>query len=187
MRLGKLAAALAAVVFSMGALAQETAKAPGHFYAGGGYGQSHWSPGCPSSAATCDNTGASVHAFGGWQLNNHFAGEIAFTNLGKATGTNTEVKGHAWEASLLAGWPLSGSASVYGRLGIYRGVVKGGGMFANHTETNYYATYGIGAQMDFTQNLGARLEWQKFPGLAGSSIIDNDVTIISLSAFWRFR
>ena len=77
--------------------------------------------------------------------------------------------------------------SLYGRLGIYRGVVKGGGQFANHTESNYNATYGLGAQADFTRNIGARLEFQAFPGVGGSTIIDNDVQTVTLSALWRFR
>ncbi len=186
MQLAKRAAALAAVVFSMAAAAQEAPKAPGPLYAGAGYGQASWHPGCPGTVTPCDTTDPSVHAFAGWQFNRHLAAEIAFTNLGKASGPDMEAKGHAWEISGLAGWPVIGPASIYGRLGLYRGVAKGGGMFASRTETNYYATYGIGAQMDFTQNLGARLEWQAFPGLAGGSITDSDVHVVSLSAFWRF-
>jgi OOP family OmpA-OmpF porin len=179
---------LAALVVSIGALGQDAAAPAGrHLYVGGGLGEAHWRPGCPSSASAYDDANPTVRAFAGYQINRIFSGEVVFTNYGKATGTNAEVKGRGWEASGLAAWPVWHRMSVLGRLGIYRGVVKGGGQFANHTESNYGATYGIGAQADFTPNLGARLEWQRFPGVGGSTIIDNDVETITLSALWRFR
>jgi OOP family OmpA-OmpF porin len=178
---------LVALLFGTAAFAQESAPAGRHLYAGGGFGEPHWRPGCPSTAAECDDTNATVRAFAGYQINPIVAGEVAFTNYGKASGTNAEVKGRGWEASGLAAWPVWRELSVYGRLGLYRGVVKGGGQFANHTESNYGATYGFGLQGDFSRNVGARLEWQRFPGVGGSTIIDNDVETLTLSALWRFR
>lgn len=181
------AAALAALVFGTTAFAQEGAPAARPFYAGIGFGEAHWRPGCPSSVTDCDDANPALRAFAGYQVNRIFSAEVAFSNLGKASGTNSDIKGHAWEASGLAAWPVWREVSVFGRLGIYRGVVKGGGLFAGHTETNYGATYGLGVQADFTQNLGARLEWQAYPGIGGSTIIDNDIQAITLSALWRFR
>jgi OOP family OmpA-OmpF porin len=183
----RFAAALAALAFSAGAFAQGSAPAAGHLYVGGGFGQAHWRPGCPSTVATCDDTNTALRAFAGYQLSPMFAAEVAFTNLGKAGGPNFEVKGHAWEASGIAAWPVVGPVSVYGRLGIYRGVAKGGGIQAGRTESNYGPTYGLGAQFDLIPNLGLRAEWQAYPGVAGSTITDSDVNVISLSAFWRFR
>ena len=185
--------AAAALAFSVGVFAQASTPAEGganlaaNTYVGGGYGQAHWRPGCPGAVPQCDDTQAALHVFAGYHINETFAAEVAFTNLGKADGPNVEVKGKAWEASVVAGLPISGRFSAIGRLGIYRGVVKGGGLFANHTETNYGATYGLGVQAAITQNLGARLEWQAFPGVGGSSITDSDVNVLSLSALWRFR
>lgn len=183
----RIGAALAALFFCVGALAQEGAPPIGHFYAGGGAGQAHWRPGCPGTVPDCDDTNTSVHVFGGYQLNRVFAGEIAFTNYGKANGTNMEVKGRGWEASALAAWPVHGPVSVFGRLGIFRSVVKGEGVFAKDTESSYGPTYGVGVQTDLTANLGARLEWQAFSGVGGSTITRSDVNIVSVSALWRFR
>jgi OmpA-OmpF porin, OOP family len=186
--LGKrIGAALAALAFSVGALAQGTAPAERHLYIGAGGGQSQWRPGCSGSVPDCDDTNVSVHVFAGYQWNSILAGEVAFTNYGKAQGTNFEVSGRGWEASALAAWPVLGSVSVLGRLGIYRGVLKGGGSIAHTSEENYGVTYGVGAQMDFTPHLAGRLEWQAFPGAGGSTIPDSDIKIISVSALWRFR
>lgn len=180
-------AALAALVFGTAALAQESAPAPRHLYAGGGFGQAHWRPGCPSSVTPCDNENQSVKAFAGYQVYPWLAAEAAFTNYGKADGPNSEVKGRGWDLSALAGWKFWHEVSLFGRLGIYRGVVKGGGQFANHNESNYGPTYGAGLQADFTPNIGARLEYQVFPGTGGSTLPDNDVSVMMLSAYWRFR
>jgi opacity protein-like surface antigen len=182
----RIVAAFAALGFSVGALAQTTAPADRHFYIGAGGGQAQWRPGCSGAVPDCDDTNVSVHVLAGYQWNKILSGEVAFTNYGKAGGTNEEVKGRGWEASGIAGWPV-GPASVYGRLGIYRGVLKGGGNLAGHTESNYGPTYGVGVQADLTSNLGARLEWQAFPGAGGSTIPDSDIKIISVSALWRFR
>lgn len=185
--LGKrIGAALAALAFSAGALAQGTAPAERHFYIGGGVGQAKWRAGCTGTVSDCDDTNTSVHVLAGYQWNKILSGEIAFTNYGKATATNMEVKGRGWEASGIAAWPV-GPVSIFGRLGIYRGVLKGGGQLAGHTESNYGPTYGAGVQTDFTQHLGARLEYQVFPGAGGSTIPDSDIKIVSISALWHFR
>jgi len=181
-----LAGAVAMLVFSAAPWAQDSAPAERHLYVGAGGGQAQWRPGCTGNVADCDDTNVSVHVFAGYQLNKILSGEVAFTNYGKAAGTNMEVKGRGWEASALAAWPL-GPVAVFGRLGVYRGVVKGEGELAGRTESNYGPTYGVGVQGDFTPRLGARLEWQAFPGVGGSTIPDSDVKIISVSAFWRFR
>lgn len=183
----RVGAGLAALGFSAAAFAQASAPVERHVYAGIGGGQAVWRPGCPGTAATCDDTNASVHAFAGYQWNRRLAAEVAFTNYGKVGGPNVEVKGRGWEGSLVAGWPLVGSLSVLGRFGVYRGVLKGGGQFAGKTESNYGFTYGVGAQLELTPNLALRGEWQTFPGAGGSTITDSDIKITSVSALWRFR
>ena len=183
----RFAAALAALFFSTAVFAQDSAATERHLYIGGGGGQAQWRPGCSASVPNCDDTSNSLHAFAGYQWNSHLAAEVVFTNYGRAIGTNYEVKGHGWEASAVGSWPLFASVSVLGRLGGYRGLLKGGGQIAGTTETNYAFTYGVGAQIELTHNLAARMEWQTYPGAGGSTIPDNDIKIISVSALWRFR
>src|SRR5215217_5565640 len=116
----RFAAALAALAFGATAFAQGNAPAEtnraANLYVGGGWGQSHWSPGCPGSVPSCDDVDQSVHVFAGYHLTPIFAAELAYTNLGKTTGPNVEVHGKAWEASALAAWPVMNRVSVYGRL-----------------------------------------------------------------------
>lgn len=173
------------------ALAQTSSPAR-HIYLGGTFGQSVWRPGCPS-VITCDDTDRALRAFAGYQINRTLAAEIGFSNLGKVSGIDTAgrdltVKGNAWDASLLAALPLGTSASLYGRLGIYRGNAEGGGtVFTGSKETNYGPTYGFGAQFELTSNLALRGEWHRFPGIGGSTLPDSDVDVVSFGAIWRLR
>jgi hypothetical protein len=182
----RVGTALAALAFSMGAAAQGGAD-PRHFYVGAGVGQADWRPGCPGTTPVCDDINPSVHVLAGYQLRRYLAGEVAFTNYGKTTGNNVEVKGRGWGASGIAGIPFGQTALAFARLGIYRGVLKGGGTLAGQSEDNYGMTYGVGVQWDFIPRLGVRGEFQRFAGAGGSTIPDSDIDIVSASAIWRFR
>ena len=182
----RVGAALAALALSVGAAAQGTPDGR-HFYVGGGFGQAVWRPGCPGTAPDCDDTNPSAHVLAGYQLRRHLAAEAAFTNYGKVTGPNVEVKGRGWDASGIAGVAFGQSGLLYGRLGVYRGNLKGGGQLHGRQEDNYGVTYGAGVQFDWVSNLGLRGEWRRFPGAGGSQIPDTDIDILSVSALWRFR
>lgn len=187
MKYGKrLGVALAALGFSVGAAAQGSADA-GHFYVGFGGGQAKWRPGCPGTSPDCDDINPTVHVFGGYQFRRNLAAEVAFTNYGKADSTNAEVKGRGWDASGIAGIPFGQTGLAYARLGVYRGVLKGGGTLAGRSEENYGMTYGFGVQWDWIAGLGLRGEYQRFAGAGGSTIPDSDIDTVSVSAIWRFR
>ena len=179
---GMAAAALAAAFTAGPAYAQSTAPA-GHVYVGGTVGQSRWSPAC----TTCDNKDSALRVFGGYQVNRIFAAEVGYANFGETRGTGVLVKGASWDASLVAGWPVGGVLSVFGRLGAYRANVKGGGTLAGQQHDNYGLTYGLGAQLDVTQNVGLRIDWQEYTGVGGAGIPDSDIRLISAGALWRFR
>src|SRR5438552_7070806 len=101
------------------ALAQESTIAS-HIYLGANAGQAHWRSLCPV-AATCDDTNATLGVFAGYQINRIFSVEGGFRNYGESKSPTAAIKGKGWEASGLAAWPIVGSLSVYGRLGMYRG------------------------------------------------------------------
>ena len=178
-----LLAAAATLGLAAPALAQETAS---HVYAGGMFGQGHWRSACPGQAS-CDDTNSALRVFGGYQINSILSAEIAFNNLGKATGSAATVKGSAWEATGVAAWPLFGTVSVYGKLGIFRGNAEGSGGLLGNKETNYGPTFGVGAQIDLNRNIALRADWQSYPSMGGSTLPKTDVDVISAGALWRFR
>jgi opacity protein-like surface antigen len=180
---GLVLAAFAALGLSRAGQAQEPAR---HVYVGGMFGQAHWRSACPGQTS-CDDTNSALRIFGGYQINPILSAEIAFNNLGKATGNTATIKGNAWEATGVAAWPLFGAVSVYGKLGIFRGNIEGSGALLGDKETNYGPTYGVGAQVDLSRNLALRADWQNYPKLGGSTLPHTDVNVISAGALWRFR
>lgn len=166
-----------------GACAQES---PNHVYAGASFGQDHWRSGCPSGP-NCDDSDRALRVFGGYQINRIFAAEVGFHNLGKVTGSTASVKGNAWEALAVAAWPVIGDLSAYGKLGLFRGNLKGSGALTGSKETNYGPTYGLGLQFDLNRNIALRGEWQNYPQLGGSTLPKGDINVLSVGGLWRFR
>ncbi len=166
------------------ALAQETVAS--HLYVGGTFSQAHWRSMC-MNATSCDDTNPSLSVFGGYRINRIFSAEAAFRNYGEMKTSTGSIKGKGWELDGVASWPVFDSFSVYGKLGIMRGVVKGDGTLTGAKETNYGPTYGLGVQFDLNKNLALRGEWQAYPGLGGSTLPKGDLDALSVGVLWQFR
>jgi len=179
-----LLGALASLGLAGPGFAQESVS---HVYAGATFGQAHWRAGCLASSPSCDDTDRALRVFGGYQINRILAAEVGYHNLGKATGSTASVKGNAWEALVVAAWPITGGLSAYGKLGGFRGNIEGSGALLPNKETNYGPTFGFGAQLDVSRNLALRGEWQSYPKLGGSTLPKTDINVISAGALWRFR
>ena len=190
---------LTAAVFMLPAAAQMTSDTSA-FYVGGGFGQSKAKEWCSTAGGiSCDDRDTAWRAFGGYQLNRNFAAELGYTNLGKFTasagGLTDDAKVNAWDLSLLAAWPFMNQFAVYGRLGAYRANAKEETNFVGNFEhSNTDLTYGLGAQYDFTRNLGMRVEWQRYAKVGGGDVAlgtspgdKSDIDVFGLSALWRFR
>ncbi|HZE60969.1 MAG TPA: outer membrane beta-barrel protein [Burkholderiales bacterium] len=188
--------------FTFGLLAAvfaSSAAAQGAPYVGAGFGQSKAKEWCSNTGGiSCDDRDTAWRAFGGYQFNRNFAAELGYTNLGKFTasvgGLTDDAKVNVWDLSLLAAWPLMNQFSVYGRLGGYRANAKEETNFAGNFEhSNTDLTYGLGAQYDFTRNLGMRVEWQRYAKVGGGDVAlgptpgdKSDIDVVGLSALWRF-
>ena len=182
---------IAAATLGLPAAAQTTS--PG-FYVGANIGQSKLKDGCSG----CDDKDTAWRFLGGYQFNRNFAAELGYTNLGEfkasAGGLTDNAKVNAWELSALAAWPFMNQFAVYGRLGAYRANVKEETNFVGNFEhSNTDLTYGLGAQYDFTRNLGLRVEWQRYAKVGGGDVAfgpnpgdKSDLDVFGLSALWRF-
>src|SRR5260221_7726097 len=134
-------------------------------YAGLTYGQASWRSGCAVTAPSCDDTDRALQVFAGFQLTRIFSVEAGFHNLGKATSPASSIKGHAWEAVGIAAWPVLGALSLYGKLGIFRTKIEGGGALVPSRETNYGPTFGVGSQLELNRNLARRAQCQGYPSV----------------------
>ena len=178
-----LPAAIAAGVAAP-ALAQESAAS--HFYLGATAGQGHWRSMC-QNAPTCDDTNTTLSVFGGYRFNKMLSAELGFRNYGMVHASTASVKGKGWEVDGIAAWPILEHLAIYGKLGVFRGVVKGDGTLSGGKESNYGPTYGVGLQLEISKNISLRGEWQAYPGLGGSTLPKGDLDTLSVGALWQFQ
>ena len=87
------------------------------------------------------------------------------------------IKANAWEALIVASWPVSPALAAYGKLGVYRGAKA----------TNYGGTWSFGAQFELNPRLARRGEWQSYVVLPAATWEREDVNVPSAGAPWRFR
>jgi len=177
-------AVLAIAGFSAGLAFAGTAAAQSEssFYIGATVGQSNLKNSC-SGVDGCDNTDTAWRVLGGYQFNRFFAAELGYHDFGKATAPAGDTKARAWEVVGLASYPLTNEFSVYGKLGGYNGKLEG----PTGDETNNQVTYGAGVRYDFTKQLGARAEWQRYNNMGGNNVVTTDVDVLSAGLIYRFQ
>lgn len=175
------------------ALAQaQGLKIPG-WYLGGSIGQSEIGDvDCPPvPGATCDDRDTAWRVFGGYQIHRNFAIEAGYTDLGSfdrsAPGLQASLDATAFDLVGVGMWPLGNNFSVYGKLGLYRSDVDAEAL---GKDKNNDWTYGVGAQYNFTRNVAARLEWQRYQSVEfkrfDGSNGDGDIDVVNLGVLFAF-
>lgn len=207
--LAGLLALIAAGVSS--ALAADTGTG---FYLGGNVGQSRAkidtaginaacvAGGFATCATTADEHDVGFKLFAGYRFHPNFAVEGGYFNLGKfnfttvTTGPAATVTGDAkndngFNLDLVGIVPFDSSFSGFARVGVQTSkttvslAVPGFAVSTSESKTNWKA--GLGLQYDFTKDIGARLEWERYripngDGTGGRA----DVDLFSLGLVVRF-
>jgi OOP family OmpA-OmpF porin len=180
------------------AIAQDTG-----FYLGAKAGQSKFRGGCePTPGITftsCDDKETAWGVFAGYQFNRYIAVETGWTDLGEITATGSAgaipfsagISAKGWEFVGVGSIPVSEQFSAYAKAGAYRWRVRGtvaatglGTASANDSGTDF--TYGLGLRFDFTKNVGARLEWQRYNDVGSSNTGEGDLNLWSLGVLVKF-
>lgn len=180
------AALLALGVASAHAQSQE--RDDGWFIGAGG-GVSKFNDGCSilSGAGTCDDNGSYWKAFGGYRFNPYFGFELGYADFGEvsrtAGATSATFDATGMEIVLVATIPLNRQFSLYGKYGLYRWdvdlTVTGAGSVS---ATGKDVTYGFGATYNFTKNIAARMEYQKYfdAGDASTGTFNIDAGLVGI-------
>jgi OmpA-OmpF porin, OOP family len=155
-----LVAMLGAVAMSVSAGAVAQGMMTG-FYAGLDVGQ--------TEAGDEDDTGFKI--FGGYRFHQNIAAELGYGLLVDKGGVEVTTL----EVVAVGIFPLANQFSILGKLGFANVDVET--PFGSDDKTEL--TYGIGAQYDFTRNLGARLQWQRYD-------TDEEVDFFSIGVLWKF-
>jgi OOP family OmpA-OmpF porin len=204
-------AVLIALLAVSGAAAASQAAARGPFYAGGSVGSSDIEdriaiPGLITSG-TVDGEDTGYKIFGGYEFIPHFGVEIAWVDLGKArysglygadpvTGGSVEVYG--LNASAVGILPLNSTFALFGKIGVFSWEARWrdvtGGVHFSARDNGADVSFGLGFTTNFTSNVSARVEWERFkagggedfytgfPNLTGSAGID----LVSLGLLVKF-
>ena len=178
-----LAPTLAALALSFAGL---SAHAQG--YAGIGIGQSRADIDC-TGTLTCDRTDTAWKLYGGYMFHPNFGGQAEIyrqgranfsASLGDGTTATGEFKG---EGVGLYGLAIArdGIWSVFGKAGVLTSRITGAAriqdLSASRRETHTHFGWGAGMGVDWSKNLGARLEYERLRGrLLGESVDVDQVT-----------
>ena len=156
--------------------------------------------GATTSATTANENDTGFKLFAGYRFHPNFAVEGGYFNLGKFTTTTVttgpaltvagEVKNdNGFNLDLVGIVPFNDAFSGFARVGVQNSkttvsaAAGGVGVSLSETKTNWKA--GLGVQYDFTKNIGARAEWERYrlPDGAGSRF---DADLFSLGLLVRF-
>ena len=181
----------AAAVSALPAAAQMKSGAESGFFAGGSLGHARAKDACNVLVdPACDDRDAAWRLIAGYQINRNFSVEGGYHSLGKArsSAAGADARANGWELLAVGAYPVSREFSVYGKLGIFHGQLKGGGALAGVNETNTDITFGLGVQFEAARNVALRGEWQHYPNLGGPAFGgDTDVDVWSVGAVFRFQ
>jgi OmpA-OmpF porin, OOP family len=159
---------------------------------------------------SCEDGVTSVRLFVGSQFSPNFAVEAGFTPTlakanahaiaGAAPGSTfvSDVRSRAVDLVLVPSLPLGASASVYGKVGVYAANTEQennftpGAVCCSHIqpskseETNVGFTFGVGLGWNFTRQLTARADWQRYQAVGGEKVREFDVNTLNLGLLYRF-
>lgn len=139
------------------------------------------------AAVACDQKDTSWRILAGYQFDRNFALEGGFHDLGESNIPGSDAHARAWELVGIGALPV-GLVSFYGKLGAFRGELKGGGGFSRNSEATISLTVGAGVQVEGSKQFGIRLEWQRYPNMGGGRWrADTNVDVWSVGTILRFQ
>lgn len=124
-----------------------------------------------------DDSDTAFKVFGGYQFIRYLGVELEYIDGGTAEDFGLEVDVSGFNLSLMGILPAGESLDLFAKLGMIAWDADAPGIGSDSGED---LSWGIGAGYAFTDNLGARLEYQGF------EIEDADGDMISIGMSWKF-
>jgi len=162
----------------------------------------------PGFSCSIEDTDVAWKVFAGYQADRHIAVEVSYVDLGtfklSASGLVTGVpvsaseKLHAYGfgADLVLSAPVSDEFALFLRVGLLAWTLKDSASASSNVASNNQqqkatgtgVTFGAGARYDFAEDVGLRIEFQRFKDIGDENKTgQSDVDVISASLVWRFR
>jgi OmpA-OmpF porin, OOP family len=114
----------------------------------------------------------------GYQINRNFAAELGYIDFGEVSAAGITAASTGWELIGVGKYPFANQFSAYGLLGLVRGETKLSGA-ASGSDSSTELTFGLGAQYDFSRQLGVRAQWQRVN-------TDQEIDVLSIGVVWKF-
>jgi len=115
----------------------------------------------------------------GYQLNRNLSVELGYTNLGEVSEGGVDVEATGWEVIGLYKFPVANQLSIYGLAGIAMVEAEASFLGVTVSDDSTELTFGVGAQYDFSRNMGLRAQWQRYGA-------DEDIDVISIGVAIKF-
>jgi OOP family OmpA-OmpF porin len=155
------------------------------------------------TSGTVDGKSSGFKIFGGYQFSEYFGLDLAYVDLGKArysgsyfgtpvTGGSVDVWGLNFSA--VGTLPVGAGFAVFGKLGLFAWEATARDTTGNYpfrsTEYGGDFSLGVGFSYNFTKNISARMEWERF-GLGGGGGYDYNIDLgrvdfLSLGMAYKF-
>jgi OOP family OmpA-OmpF porin len=169
------------------------------WYAGVSAGQAKVKDSCPNTlpvGVTCDDRSGAYGVFGGYQLNKYLGAELGYTYLDDVSAsrsvTTEKIKVQGIELLGVGTIPINPQFEVYGKVGVFFWNLKDSCTgtscsFNSQTETGNSLTYALGAQYNFTKNVGGRAQYQRYKDIGNDSTTgQSDYDVISVAVVFKF-
>ena len=124
-----------------------------------------------------DDSDTAFKVFGGYRFIRYLGVELEYIDGGTAEDFGLEVDVSGFNLSLMGILPAGENLDLFAKLGMIAWDADAPGIGSDSGED---LSWGIGAGYAFTDNLGARLEYQGF------EIEDADGEMISIGLSWKF-
>ena len=145
---------------------------------------------------TCDDSDIAGKVYGGLEVNEFISMEVGYGDLGTVdySAPTGKRETHGVTMQLLGTYALNPSVTLLARGGMnflktkVSGAVAGASGTAEDTDIVWSA--GLGAQYNFTQSVGLRLEWERFfeagsPAYNGGTG-EADIDLVSAGVVYKF-
>lgn len=127
-----------------------------------------------------DDSDTGFKVLGGYGFNDYLGVELEYLDGGTVEEFGLEIDVSGFNASVMGSYPVTEQFDVFAKLGMLFWDVDVSGL-GRGSDSGEDFSWGVGAGYDFTDNLGARIEYQGF------EIEDVDTAdLISASVVWKF-
>ncbi|OGI59096.1 MAG: hypothetical protein A2809_03580 [Candidatus Muproteobacteria bacterium RIFCSPHIGHO2_01_FULL_61_200] len=178
----KFLRALMAVIFAAGMTCIAAPAAAEGWYAGASFGNAGDRNWCNTNLGACDDTGSGKKIFAGNQINDFFAYEFGYNDLGKRSDIGISAEATGFVVSLVGMIPIGDMFSISLRVGTFYWDedIRNTNPALSGSDDGPNLTLGIGAHIPMGKRFTARVEWERY------DVNQDDINLLSAGIAYNF-